>query len=237
MKKNSQKETIAIFGFMDSLVGQFLEIFNISNKYEVKYFISVNELPNINIKKEHEKRPNNKTEFIENGKIFKKHVLIENDYINRLNKDKISSVIVLEDNKNSRYEIINNLLAENINVLSFVHETVFLGGQNTIGPGTIIFPMCYVSYKTDLGMGTIIQSNTTLEHHNVIGKCCDINPNVTTGGFTYIGDFSTIHISTTIINRVRIEKNCKIGAGSLVIKDCAEGFLYYGRPATKIKPI
>ena len=48
--------------------------------------------------------------------------------------------------------------------------------------------MSYVSYKTDIGMGTIIQSNTILEHHNVIGKCCNINSNVTTGGFTFIGN-------------------------------------------------
>ena len=96
--------------------------------------------------------------------------------------------------------------------------------------------MSYVSYKTDIGMGTIIQSNTILEHHNVIGKCCNINSNVTTGGFTFIGNFSTIHISTTIINRINIGDNCVIGAGSLVLKDCDKNSLYYGLPAKKIRP-
>ena len=102
---------------------------------------------------------------------------------------------------------------------------------------TITSAMCYISYKTDIGKGTIIQSNSTIEHHNVIGNYCDINPNVTTGGFTHIGDFSTVNISATLINRINIGNNCVIGAGSLVLKNCEEGFLYYGVPCKRIKKI
>ena len=41
-------------------------------------------------------------------------------------------------------------------------------------------------------------------------------------------------MSTTIINRIKIGARCRIGAGSLVLKDCEEGFLYFGSPAKKI---
>ena len=227
---------VAIFGFKDSLVGQFLEIFEINKKFNVRYFVSINPLPYISINNEHKKRPNDKTEFVIDGNIFSKPVYEDREYINRLKKDNISNVIVLEDENYKRYEIIKKLIESNFNILTFIHNTVFIGGNNDIGPGTIIFPMSYVSYKTDIGMGTIIQSNTILEHHNVIGKCCNINPNVTTGGFTFIGNFSTIHISTTIINRINIGENCIIGAGSLVLKDCDKNSLYYGLPAKKIRP-
>ena len=237
MSENNQKEKIAIFGFKDSLVGQFIEISNINNLYHIEYFISVHELPNLNIKNEHINRPNNKTEFIVDGKIFGAPVYEGTDYIERLIRDKIKKVFVLEDYKKTRKEIIEKLINSKINVLSKIHSTVYLGGHNSIGVGVIIFPQCYISYKTDIGTGTIIQSNSTIEHHNVVGDYCDINPNVTTGGFTNIGDFSTIHISTTIIDRINIGKNCKIGAGSLVLNDCEEGYLYYGSPSKRARAL
>ena len=35
---------VAIFGFKDSLVGQFLEIFDINQKFNIRYFISIDPL-------------------------------------------------------------------------------------------------------------------------------------------------------------------------------------------------
>ena len=229
------KEKIVIFGFKDGLVGQFLEMAQISKSYDIEYFISIEELPDLNIDHEHRKRPNSKTEFIENGEIFGAPIHVDSEYIGRLSSDNISKVFVLENDNNKRASIIKRLLKAKIDVLSFIHESVWLGGNNFLGVGVIIFPMCYIGYKADIGKGTIIQSNSTIEHHNVVGECCDICPNVTTGGFTYIGDFSAVQISTTIINRISIGQNCRIGAGSLVLKDCEHDFLYYGVPAKKIR--
>ena len=221
MKINSKKE-IVIFGFKDSMVGQFIEMFKIEQKFSIKYFISINPLPKIDIELEHKKRPNSKTEFVINNMIFKKPIYHIEDFIGRLKKDKIKHVFVLEENSQVRLKIIELLLDSNIEVLSLIHETSYLGGQNLIEPGTIIFPMCFIGYKTDIKMGSIIEQNSSIGHHNVIGKCCNINPNVKTNGFTLIGNLSTIHSSTTIINRIKIGENCVIGIGSLVVKDCIE---------------
>ena len=207
------KEKIVIFGFKDGLVGQFLKMDQISELYDIKYFISTEKIPDIDVDYEHSQRPNNKTEFIENGEIFGAPIYVDSEYIERLSNDDISKVFVLEDDSNKRASIINNF----------------------VDIGVIIFPMCYVGYKADIGKGTIIQNSSIIEHHSVVGEFCNINPNITTGGFTYIGDYSTIHISATIINRISIGENCKIGAGSLILKDCDQGFLYYGVPAKKIR--
>ena len=229
------KEKIVIFGFKDGLVGQFLKMDQISELYDIKYFISTEKIPDIDVDYEHSQRPNNKTEFIENGEIFGAPIYVDSEYIERLSNDDISKVFVLEDDSNKRASIIKRLLKAKIEVLSFIHESVWFGGNNFVDIGVIIFPMCYVGYKADIGKGTIIQNSSIIEHHSVVGEFCNINPNITTGGFTYIGDYSTIHISATIINRISIGENCKIGAGSLILKDCDQGFLYYGVPAKKIR--
>ena len=232
-----QKKKVVIFGFKDSLVGQFVEMFKIVNKFDICYFVSINPLPEIDIEREHKNRPNSKTEFVKNNTFLQKPVFYTDDFLAKLKNDQIHNAIVLEDDVSDRLRIIQTLMKNKINVHSFIHETSFLGGQNLIGSGTIIFPMCFVGYKTDIKLGTIIQQNSSIGHHNVIGKCCNIETSVTTNGFSLIGDLSTIHSSATIINRINIGKECEIGAGSLVIKNCQERSTYIGTPARKIKEL
>ena len=125
--------------------------------------------------------------------------------------------------------------ANKIEILSFFHPTTIFDGYNFLGDGIITFPMCYVGYKTDIKDGVIIESNSSIEHHNVVGSYVDINNNCSTGGFTLIDDFSEINMSVDIINHIKIGKHSRIGAGSLVINDClSEGF-YLGRPAKYIR--
>ena len=236
MTINTKKE-IVIFGFKDAMVGQFLEMFKIEEKYKIKYFLSINPFSDLDIDNEHKIRPNSKTEFIIKNKIFKKPVFYCKNFIPKLIKDNIKQVFVLEDKSEDRLKIIELLNKSNIEVLSLIHETSFLGGQNLIEPGTIIFPMCFIGYKTDIKMGVIIQQNVSIGHHNVISKCCNIDPNVTTNGFTFIGKLSTIHSSATVINKIRVGEKCIIGAGALVVNDCLPQSMYIGTPARKIKDL
>lgn len=99
----------------------------------------------------------------------------------------------------------------------------------------IIFPDCYLGYKTDIGDGVVIQSGCRIEHHNVIGNFCDLNPNLITGGFTKIGNYCEINISVDIINRIRIGNFSRVGAGSLVLKNIKDKELHYGRPAKFVR--
>jgi len=233
--KEGPATKIAVFGFKDALVGQVIEFLKRSSNYEIQYFLSYHTLPPLNIEHEHSKRPNRKTEFVFEGKIFEKPIYEGRDYVKRLQKDNIKAVLILEDDTNLRSMIFSELRATNIKILSFIHPTVFFGGHNTIGEGVIIFPNCYIGYKSDIGDGTIIQSNCIIGHHNSIGCFTDINPNLTTGGFTKIGDFVEINISVDIINRINVGDSARIGAGSLVMKDCDSQTLYLGRPAKVVR--
>ncbi len=230
-------DKIAVFGYKDSFVGQLAEYMKISVNYDIAYFISVNELPSLDIGNEHKKRPNNKTEFPENNKIFGKNIYIGKDYIKKLQKDGIKKVAILEDDKELKSQIFSSIKRAKIEILSFIHPSVFLGGFNTFGEGIVIFPNCYIGYKSDIGDGTVIQSNCVIEHHNKIGSFTHINPGLRTGGFTSIGDCVEISMSVDIINRISVESGAKIGAGSLVLKNCEKDTLYYGRPAKPVRKI
>jgi UDP-3-O-[3-hydroxymyristoyl] glucosamine N-acyltransferase len=230
-------KNIAVFGYKDSFVGQVLNMLDIKVKNRIKFFISINKLPKLNIQNEHRRRPNNKTEFPNKDKIFNKDIYSTKDYISLLIQKKINQCFILEDDYNDRIKIFAELKKNRIKILSFIHSSSLLMGNNKIGEGVIIFPKCYIGYKTDINDCSIIGSNCCLEHHNAIGKFCNINPNVTTGGFCKINDFCEIHISSDLINRITINKKIKIGAGSLVLNDLEKSGVYYGRPAKFIKNI
>lgn len=226
-------EQVAVFGFTDTLAGQ---VVNFLGSDAVAFFISVKPLPELDIEEQHALRPNAKTEFVQNGRLFGKEVVVTEDYIPLLRKRGIDRCLVLEDDRYLRREIIAILDEKGIEVMSYVHPTAILCGHNTIGKGVVIFPQCYVGYKADVLDGTIVQSNCTIEHHSVIGRFCDINPNLTTGGFVGIGDLCEINISVDVINRITIGRYSRIGAGSLLLENTGENELWFGRPARLIRP-
>ena len=224
---------VVVFGVHDSLSGQICQMIREFTDYEIKFFISTHN-NKINIGKKH-KDPNKKFTSVKNARFLEKKVYFSKAYINLIKKHNIDKCFILEDDQEVREGIYNKLKKNKINVLSFIHPSTFLGGKNTIEDGVIIFPKCYIAYKTDIKKCTIIQSNCSIDHHSVIGKFVNINPRLTTGGFVKIDNYSEIHLSVDIINRIKISKKCRIGAGSLVLKDCESSGIYYGRPAKKIK--
>jgi len=226
---------IAIFGFKDSSTGQLINMLDDKYKKKLNCIFSINEISKINITEEHRKRPNKKTEFILNNKIFGLPVFHEKNFVKTLKEKKIKKVFVMEDSGQQRSNIFKQLKKEKIKILSFIHSSVKLMGHNTIGKGVIIFPDCYLGYKSDIGDGVVIQSGCRIEHHNVIGNFCDLNPNLTTGGFTKIGNYCEINISVDIINRIRIGNFSRVGAGSLVLKNIKDKELHYGRPAKFVR--
>jgi len=226
---------IAIFGFQDGLVGQIINMFDSNLKKKLNCIISINKMLKINITEEHKKRPNSKTEFIVNNKIYSLPVFYNKNFIKILKERKIKKVFIFEVSEQLRSNIFKQLKNEKIEILSFIHKSVKIMGHNKIGKGVIIFPDCYLGYKSDIGDGVVIQSGCRIEHHNVIGNFCDLNPNLTTGGFTKIGNYCEINISVDIINRIRIGNFSRVGAGSLVLKNIKDKELHYGRPAKFVR--
>jgi acetyltransferase-like isoleucine patch superfamily enzyme len=231
MKK---KQNICVFGFKDSSAGQLNSWLEEFSEYRISFFISV-----IPLKKEKlsEKKMNvyKKKEYLEDNRIFNKNVYFLKDYIKILNEKKIKKCIIIEDNSYLRKKIYLNLKKNNFQIISFIHPTVNLNSNVDIGEGTIIFPRCNIGYKTSVGKCCMIQSNCNIEHHNYVSDFVNLNPCVNTGGFSEIGMHADIKMSVNIINKIIIEENCLIGAGSLVLKNCRKNSLYFGSPAKFIK--
>ena len=79
---------IVIFGFHDASVGQLINMLDDKLKRKLSCIIVINKPAKINITEEHKKRPNKKTEFILNDKIFNLPVFYKKNFIKILKEKK-----------------------------------------------------------------------------------------------------------------------------------------------------
>lgn len=226
---------IAIFGFKDSSAGQLYNFLSEDLRQKVDCFISVGEKIEIDIEKEHEIRPNTKTSFIEKDHINGLPVFFNQNIVEILTDRNIDAVYIIEDTGKLREKVYNILSESDVKVLTFIHESVILAGENTIGEGAIIFPLNYLAYKTDVGKCCYLEPNNNIEHHNVIEDFCNILGNVSTGGFTKISKHTQINMHVDIIDKINIGQQSQIGTGSLVLKSIGNNELWFGRPAKFVR--
>lgn len=109
-----------------------------------------------------------------------------------------------------------------------IHDSVHIGSLCTIDRGR--------------HRDTIIKKNTKLDnqvhvaHNVIIGEGCLIGPKVCILGSVEIGNGTIVWSGAIIHQGVKIGNNCVIGANSYVRHDVPDGELWYGSPATFIKP-
>lgn len=104
-------------------------------------------------------------------------------------------------------------------------NSITVGARTNIQDGTII----HVNHKTTAnpkGDPTIIGADVTIGHQAVIHACT-------------IQDRVLIGIGAIVLDNAVIESDVMVGAGSLVPpnKTLESGFLYFGSPIKKIRPL
>jgi UDP-perosamine 4-acetyltransferase len=112
-----------------------------------------------------------------------------------------------------------------------ISENAIVNEDVSIQKGTVVFDGSVINSGTRIGKFCIINTNSTVEHDCIINDFIHIAPGVTIGGGVEIGEGSFIGLGAGIIPYKKITKNCIIGAGSVVTKDCKIEGTYIGIPA------
>ena len=55
------------------------------------------------------------------------------------------------------------------------------------------------------------------------------------GGYSVLGDTTTIQTNSIILPHVKVGNDCTVGAGAVVIKKVKDGITVYGNPAKVLK--
>lgn len=161
----------------------------------------------------------------------------EKDLPNLLLKNPNCKIFVAIGDNYTRSKIVNRIskILPEAEFVSAIHPSAQIGKNVKIGKGVAIMAGAIINSSTSIEDFAIINTKASIDHDSKMCKFSSLAPNVTTGGNVKIGEFTNIAIGTTIINGLTIGKHSTIGAGSLLLKNCKNNVVMYGRPAKEIR--
>lgn len=154
------------------------------------------------------------------------------DYLNSLGD--VYAVCAVGSAKIRKF-IIDKLKKSDVKFATLIDPSVLLSKRVEIGEGSIICAETIITVDIKIGNHVIINLDCTIGHDDVIEDFVTIYPSVNVSGNVLIGECSELGTGMQIIQGKKVAPNTIIGAGAVVVKDCAESGTYVGSPAKKIK--
>lgn len=119
--------------------------------------------------------------------------------------------------------------------INIIHNTASIGRNTQIGLGCIITDNVGISCDITIGDFVTFLSYTIIGHDARIGNYCHLGCRSFMGGYSVLGDTTTIQTNSIVLPYVKVGNDCTVGAGAVVIKKVKDGNTVYGNPATVLK--
>ena len=135
-----------------------------------------------------------------------------------------------------RQHYLSSLKKEGYNTPSFIHRTVCVGPDVTLGEAHYMLPGNFIMPHTKIGDYFMVNMATTIGHHVTIKNGVFMSSGINIGASLEIDDMAYFGIGSTVKTGVkRIGTETLIGAGSVVFKDVKDYAVMVGNPARMIK--
>jgi len=152
------------------------------------------------------------------------------------NIDKEVAVAVAIANPIVKQKIVDKISQNSfIQFPPFIHSSVWLGNEVTVGCGCIIYPGVSINYEAIIKPFSTINMNVAIGHNCELGKFTTLSPGVNLGGFTRIRDASFVGIGASTLQGITIGTGVTIGGMTMVVKDVPDGATVVGNPGRIIK--
>lgn len=130
-------------------------------------------------------------------------------------------------------EDITNPLIDFPNVIA--PSVTWLDKNNVrIGKGNIICSGCLISCNVTIGNFNIFNGFIPVGHDASIGNYNVIMPSCNISGGVVFGECNFMGVKSAVLQYLKIGNNTRIGAGSVVMRNTKDGYLYIGVPAQKL---
>jgi sugar O-acyltransferase (sialic acid O-acetyltransferase NeuD family) len=135
-----------------------------------------------------------------------------------------------------RQKIYTQLKSKGLNEpVNALHSTAYISKKAMLGYGVMISGQATVNPLAQIGTGTIINTNSVIEHECIIDEFVHIGPGAVLCGNVIIGNGSFVGANAVIKQGTVIGKNVIIGAGSVVIDDIPDNTVVVGNPSKILK--
>ena len=116
---------------------------------------------------------------------------------------------------------------------TFIHKSVSVGHDVSIGKGCVINPRSSISSGAKISDFVLINCDTGVGHDSSVGMYSTVFGNVAINGNVSIGENVEIGSGFTIHPGVKVEKNTVCGIGSVIMRNVKENQLVLGYPAKR----
>jgi sugar O-acyltransferase (sialic acid O-acetyltransferase NeuD family) len=106
----------------------------------------------------------------------------------------------------------------------------------TMGKGNLIFYSSRISCDVSIGNFNLMNSFVSFGHDVKAGDCNVFMPNTRISGESVIGNINFFGVNSTMLQGLVMGDNTRVGAGSVIMRNTKDGYLYHGNPA-KILPV
>lgn len=137
-------------------------------------------------------------------------------------------------NNTTRQRIHKMLETLDASIPNIIHPKAVIGNQVDIGTGTVVMAGVVINCCTKIGRSCIINTGSTIDHDNCIEDFVHISPGVHLAGTVKVGEGTWLGIGSVVSNNINITSGCKVGAGSVVVKDISKPGVYVGAPVRRV---
>ena len=137
-------------------------------------------------------------------------------------------------NLNIKKQVVENLLLKGAVFVNAYHKSVIFIGKSTIGYGVVFSPFVVVSNNCNVGNHIGVNLFCSIGHDVVIGNFSQLSAHCDLTGHVQLGNSVFLGSRVSIIPKVNIAYNSKLGAGAVVFRNIKIAGTYIGNPAKKI---
>ena len=134
-----------------------------------------------------------------------------------------------------RTRLYQEVKHKGFHLVSYVSSRAFVWHNVEIGENCFIFENNVLQHHVKVGNNVILWSGNHVGHRTVLRDNCYITSHAVLSGYCDIGESSFLGVNCTLVDNVRIAKDCIVGAGALITRDTEEGKVYPGTPTAASK--
>ena len=128
------------------------------------------------------------------------------------------AIISISTSNAIRETLFNNCCKIGIPFINAICPSVRINRNSIIGDGNIICSHVHIGVCTQIANNNFISSNSTIEHHNIIGSHNTWGPSFYTSGRVRIGNRIKFGMNVSIQPGISIGNDCLIASSTTIIK-------------------
>jgi sugar O-acyltransferase (sialic acid O-acetyltransferase NeuD family) len=130
-----------------------------------------------------------------------------------------------------RSKLYNIAKQKGYRLCSYISPNAFVGTNVEIGDNCFIFENVTIQRGAKIGDNVTIWAGSSVGHRSIVSNNCFIAMHVAISGFCSIGENSFLGVNSCTIEKIKIGRDCVVGASAVIVKDTDEGQICVGNPA------